>query len=220
MPFLVDSVMAEITARHLAVRLVVHPIFAVTRDASGHIAPPRAGRSGEGGHARKLHACPCRPDRRARARDDRSRPEAWCSATSRSRCRTGGRCWRASARSLAELKIAPPPLPDDEVPQAVQFLEWLIGNNFTFLGVREYRIDAQTGEPVIVPDSGLGLLRKPEAQELKGRAGPGHRPARIAGLVRRADGAADHQGQPALAHPSPGVHGPGARSSASMRTGA
>ena len=38
MPFLVDSVMAEITARHLAVRLVVHPIFAVTRDASGKIA--------------------------------------------------------------------------------------------------------------------------------------------------------------------------------------
>ena len=37
MPFLVDSVMAEITARHLAVRLVVHPIFAVTRGGSGKI---------------------------------------------------------------------------------------------------------------------------------------------------------------------------------------
>ena len=110
---------------------------------------------------------------------------------------------------LAELKTAPPPLPGDEVPQTVQFLEWLIGNNFTFLGVREYRVDAKTGETVIVPGSGLGLLRNPEEQELKGRAGPDVVPPRIAGLVRRTAGAADHQGEPALAHPSPRVHGSG-----------
>src|SRR5262245_33757122 len=32
MPFLVDSVMAELTARHAQIRLVVHPVFAVVRD--------------------------------------------------------------------------------------------------------------------------------------------------------------------------------------------
>ena len=74
---------------------------------------------------------------------------------------------------LAELKAAPPPLPGDEVPQAEQFLEWLIGNNFTFLGVREYRADPKSGKTTIIPGSGLGLLRSPEAQELKGRGEPG-----------------------------------------------
>ena len=33
MPFLVDSVMAELTERGLEVRLVVHPVFTVQRDA-------------------------------------------------------------------------------------------------------------------------------------------------------------------------------------------
>ena len=37
MPFLVDSVMAALAARNLSIRLVVHPIFAVVRDASGKL---------------------------------------------------------------------------------------------------------------------------------------------------------------------------------------
>ena len=48
---------------------------------------------------------------------------------------------RASARSIAELKNNPPPLPVDEIAEAIQFLEWLLANNFTFLGVREYALD-------------------------------------------------------------------------------
>jgi glutamate dehydrogenase len=37
MPFLVDSVMAELTERGLAPRLVVHPILAVARDKAGRL---------------------------------------------------------------------------------------------------------------------------------------------------------------------------------------
>ena len=39
---------------------------------------------------------------------------------------------------IAELKDNPPPLPVDEIAEAIQFLEWLVANNFTFLGVRDY----------------------------------------------------------------------------------
>ncbi len=47
MPFLVDSVMAELTERGLAPRLVVHPILAVARDKVGRLttAPSEAGRN-------------------------------------------------------------------------------------------------------------------------------------------------------------------------------
>ena len=38
MPFLVDSVMAELADRGLDIRLVVHPVFTVQRDAEGHLA--------------------------------------------------------------------------------------------------------------------------------------------------------------------------------------
>ena len=65
MPFLVDSVMGELAERGLDVRLVVHPIFAVERDAAGRLRRVRgraAGRARRG--ARKLHPYPPRAHRR------------------------------------------------------------------------------------------------------------------------------------------------------------
>ncbi len=42
---------------------------------------------------------------------------------------------------VAELKTNPPPLPVDEIAEAIQFLQWLLADNFTFLGVRDYTFD-------------------------------------------------------------------------------
>src|SRR5262249_1722286 len=49
MPFLLDSVLAELAERGLSVRLVAHPVFTVGRDSEGHLtqfigeAPPGEG---------------------------------------------------------------------------------------------------------------------------------------------------------------------------------
>jgi glutamate dehydrogenase len=171
MPFLVDSIMAEVTARQLAVRLVVHPIFSVVRDASGRMVrlePADPSKDGKRESFMHLHV-----DRLGEHERDgilQSLKHVLGDVTA------AVQDWKPMLarvnEALAELKSAQAPLPDDEIPQAVQFLEWLLGNNFTFLGVRDYRIDPATGEAQIVPGSGLGLLRKPEAQELKGRQGP------------------------------------------------
>ena len=48
------------------------------------------------------------------------------------------------------------------------FVEWLIEHNFTFLGLREYRLES--GELVPVPASGLGILRDETLKVL--RSGP------------------------------------------------
>src|SRR6266436_2118170 len=37
MPFLLDSILGELAKRGLAIRFVVHPVFNVMRDASGHL---------------------------------------------------------------------------------------------------------------------------------------------------------------------------------------
>ena len=74
--------------------------------------------------------------------------------------------WRAMvgrvADVIARLKAHPPPLPAAEITEAIQFLEWLVDNNFTFLGTRNYRLTA--GEYALAPEfeSGLGILRSPE----------------------------------------------------------
>ena len=77
----------------------------------------------------------------------------------RVRGRTGGRWLPASPRSLADLKFSPPPLPDDEVAEAVQFLEWLAADNFTFLGFRSYVFPDRERKLEPQYETGLGILR-------------------------------------------------------------
>ncbi|MCW5774792.1 MAG: NAD-glutamate dehydrogenase, partial [Rhodospirillaceae bacterium] len=68
------------------------------------------------------------------------------------------------ARSNAifrELSDRPPGLPAYEIDEAKDFLKWLVDDNFTLLGYREYAL-AGSGESArfaVVPGSGLGILR-------------------------------------------------------------
>ena len=66
---------------------------------------------------------------------------------------------------VTELKTNPPPLPVDEIAEAIQFLQWLLADNFTFLGVRDYRVDGQALEPDF--ESALGIMRSRELRVLK-----------------------------------------------------
>lgn len=74
--------------------------------------------------------------------------------------------WRKIVRrvedSLRELDASPPNLDDAEIAEARDFLRWLINNNFTFLGARDYRLigDGTSRALQAVPDSGLGVLRE------------------------------------------------------------
>ena len=68
---------------------------------------------------------------------------------------------------IAEIKNNPPPLPVEEIAEATQFLEWLVANNFTFLGVREYALTGDERGYEVVPDSGLGILRSPDVHVLR-----------------------------------------------------
>ena len=71
------------------------------------------------------------------------------------------------AEVIAELKADPPPLPAAEIAEAIAFLEWLADNNFTFLGIRNYRFTA--AEDALEPlfDSGLGILRSRDMTVLR-----------------------------------------------------
>jgi glutamate dehydrogenase len=68
---------------------------------------------------------------------------------------------------IADLKHSPPPLPVDEVAEAVQFLEWLAADNFTFLGFRHYVFPDRERNLEPQFESGLGILRSPEVRVLR-----------------------------------------------------
>ena len=66
---------------------------------------------------------------------------------------------------VADLKTNPPPLPVDEIAEAIQFLQWLLADNFTFLGVRNYTFE----QDELVPDfdDALGIMRERELRVLR-----------------------------------------------------
>jgi glutamate dehydrogenase len=159
MPFLVDSVLAELAERGIEVRFVVHPVLSVARDAAGRLtafkgAKPAAGALRESViyiHIERIEE----EARRAEIVEAIERVLA--------DVRLCVQDWRAMtarvADMVAELKANPPPLPAAEIAEAVAFLEWLADNNFTFLGIRDYTFTA--GEDALEPvfETGLGILR-------------------------------------------------------------
>ncbi|HSW70769.1 MAG TPA: NAD-glutamate dehydrogenase, partial [Gammaproteobacteria bacterium] len=63
--------------------------------------------------------------------------------------------------SINELENNPPPLDTDDIAESKAFLRWLIGNNFSFLGCRDYKLIGNGVNRALqmIPGSGLGVLR-------------------------------------------------------------
>src|ERR1035437_245614 len=163
MPFLVDSVMGEIGESRLNVQLVAHPVFGVRRDGAKLVA---LGAADAAASARErfihIHLEPI-ADEAARADIVRAL------AGVLGEVRLAVQDWRTMLERangiVADLKTNPPPLPVDEIAEAIQFLQWLLADNFTFLGVRNYTFDGNTLKPDF--DSALGIMRLRELRVLK-----------------------------------------------------
>ena len=65
------------------------------------------------------------------------------------------------------MRTNPPPLPVEEIAEAIQFLEWMVDDNFTLLGARDYVFtDSEEAlEPAF--ETGLGLLRSRDMRLLR-----------------------------------------------------
>jgi glutamate dehydrogenase len=161
MPFLLDSVMGELNEQGVSLLLVVHPIFSVERNRDGTLASW----NGEAGPDKKglresviqIHV----------ERIDAEQAENIASALQSvlAEVRTCVSDWQEMRGrvhvAIENLKKNPPPLPTEEVAEAIAFLEWLAADNFTFLGTREYQFtDADDREMLeAVRDTGRGILR-------------------------------------------------------------
>jgi len=151
MPFLVDSVRAAINESGREVRLVIHPMLAVARDAGGKLLAldPAEGGRHESWMQIAIAREPDAAEREALARRLAAVLED---------VRRAVVDWRAMRRMLHEVADAvtsdPPPLARDEIEEGVAFLRWLDDDNFTYLGFRDY-VFAGDGETAREP---LGVL--------------------------------------------------------------
>src|ERR1700724_999237 len=136
-PFLLDSTMGTLAELGVAVRLVAHPVLGVTRNPDGSLAkldPAGTRESFIHIHIDRIDE----EDRKTRILS------ALGDTLTEGHLAVAG--WRPmldrAAAVIKDLKANPPPLPPAEVSEAIEFLEWLLVDNFTFLGVREDSYDA------------------------------------------------------------------------------
>ncbi|HXF88846.1 MAG TPA: NAD-glutamate dehydrogenase [Xanthobacteraceae bacterium] len=170
MPFLVDSVMGELNERGIEIHLVAHPIFGVERDAQGRLIRLDAEvRTGNIFRESFIHI-------HVERIDDAVRRNEIVQALERvlAEVRMCVEDWRPMlarvSEVIADLKNHPPPLPVTDIAEGIQFLQWLVANNFTFIGVREYAFRGQAREVEAKHETSLGLLRDRNVQILR-RAG-------------------------------------------------
>ncbi len=170
MPFLLDSTLSELTERGMDIRFVVHPILAVERAPDGTLQrfAGEAAASGQAG-TRRESLIQIHLDRIAdpalRENLIQSLEQVYADV------RVAVRDWGAMRGRVAGLgyhyRSNPPPLPAEEIAEAIAFLDWLADDNFTLLGVREYRYAPDTSSQDPVEGTGLGILCDPHVKVLR-----------------------------------------------------
>jgi glutamate dehydrogenase len=170
MPFLVDSVTMALNAMGLTVHLVIHPIFRVKRDKAGTLAEIAVARNGKSGGQRESFM--------QIQVDEQGSPDALRAIEERltqvlGDVRAAVEDWRPMMQRVRDVRDSlaksPPPIAKEELDEAVAFLDWISGDNFTFIGYRDVVI--KQGKKIgveVVPGSGLGILRDESLQIFEG----------------------------------------------------
>lgn len=182
MPFLVDSVSAEIARRELHIHLVIHPIAKVRRDKAGKITDIVArGQKDTGSRAESFMHFRISQQSERRLKEIAADIERVLSDV-----RASVEDWRPMRERMEEiiesLAIEPRGIQAEEVSEIRELLRWLHDNHFTFLGSREYKVSGsgKKAKVSIEKDSGLGVLRNPRTMVFEPPQGGATIPGEIA----------------------------------------
>lgn len=157
-PFLVDSVSAAFNRRGIGVNRVAHPVVGFVRNDKGEIIDLVPTREAETLESVQHHELDRELDE-----EERTELEEVLGRTLRDvdrAVRDFVPMRRAVRHMVAYAEDARGIVPDEEIDEAIEFLEWLLDDNFVFLGYREYGIaDGPRGREVFAkPRTGLGIL--------------------------------------------------------------
>ncbi|KRA52955.1 NAD-glutamate dehydrogenase [Devosia sp. Root635] len=151
MPFIVDSALAALRAAGGTVRMFTHP---VVRMEGGAVSEA----SGQALSVLHIHSDPVADVDALTAEIEATMAEVTQAV----------RDWQPMLDRLQQAIGALERSPASGKDEPLRFLDWLIEHNFTFLGMREYRLGGDGLEPVA--GSGLGILRDADVRVL--RSGP------------------------------------------------
>ncbi|PBB22566.1 MULTISPECIES: NAD-glutamate dehydrogenase [unclassified Mesorhizobium] len=171
MPFLFDSVLGEITDSAGEPLLVTHPVIVVRHGKGGveEILGDGGPAKGDTGHDRlsviHVHIGRLPPDQ-AEALAGRLKKLL-------GQVRAAVTDWKPMLarldQAISEFRYSPVPLDKTSVTEAIAFLEWLRDDNFTFLGMREFKYTGSEKSGMLerADKPGLGILSDPDVLVLR-----------------------------------------------------
>ncbi|MBZ9656582.1 NAD-glutamate dehydrogenase [Phyllobacterium lublinensis] len=170
MPFLLDSVLGEISERSSTVHLVLHPVMDIRQDGKKNIVIGAAGPEKPGKDVARVSVMQIHVP----ALDAQTREIMTAALTLvLKHVRESVKDWKPMLTRLSDAIVAYKtgklPMKKAAADEAVAFLEWLRDDNFTFLGVREYDYLGSEGGGELERSGkrGLGILGDPDVRVLK-----------------------------------------------------
>ncbi|WP_192254936.1 NAD-glutamate dehydrogenase [Mesorhizobium caraganae] len=171
MPFLFDSILGEITETSGEPTLVTHPVIVVRHGKTGvdEILGDGSILKDDGNHDRLsvVHVhIPRLTAEQANGLADRLRKML-------NQVRAAVSDWKPMLarldQAISEFRYSAVPLDKKRVAEAIAFLEWLRDDNFTFLGMREFKYTggAESGNLERADKPGLGILSDPDVLVLR-----------------------------------------------------
>jgi glutamate dehydrogenase len=169
MPFLFDSTVSLMSEYDYQISLIAHPVISVERAPNGNLVQLSEQMRDDGAFIREslmhIHI------NRLESASERKELEAEISRTL-SDVRAAVLDWRLMQARIHQAIEAyqqnPPPVPVEELTESTAFLQWLLDNHFTILGIRDYRFegDSETGALAAINKTGMGILRDPKSKVL------------------------------------------------------
>ena len=163
MPFLVDSVTGALLMMDRPVLLVIHPLIAVVRDFSGRLLRTLDVESEDLPSEAVIESWMHIEIERETNPADLAAIEREIQVVLRS-VREAVEDWpkmrAAAAAAAADVATRRPSTVDSaEIDESIGFIQWMLDDNFTFLGYREYLL-SESGEFLdAIPGTGLGIMR-------------------------------------------------------------
>jgi glutamate dehydrogenase len=176
MPFLFDSITGEIADSAGEASLVLHPVILVKHEKNGVaelVGDGSAGKSDpQADRVSLIHV------HVARMGKDAAEALKGRLAHILSQVKTAVSDWKPMLarldQAIHDFRYVPVPLDKDEVTESIAFLEWLRDDNFTFLGMREFKYvgGEKSGSLERTKKVGLGILADPDVRVLRRGAEP------------------------------------------------
>jgi glutamate dehydrogenase len=188
MPFLVDSVSAELNRHGLTLHLLIHPVIRTRRDGEGRLVElyDKATAPADALAESVMHI---EVDQLTSPDQLRALSDGLVHVLSdvRAAVEDFRRMRTRVAATISEGRQHSERLDPVETREALDFLQWMDDEHFIFLGIREYRFGEESGEQTldIQPGQGLGILRDDDVTVFDGLRNFSALPPEVKAFIRQ-----------------------------------